>query len=159
MKNLSSWLIVFFMIMFWGFRVIVAITGQMGVEFMAKPYDVTAEIVLLFVVIVLVPFIFKRKLIGAIAYLGVYGWYFGGFGLLPNIMKIVNGETLGVNTYMDMFYALIAITIAVVAVFDILFDKARMKNPVNKETDWFYKNEQYDRKLDERADKNNYRTL
>ena len=25
--------------------------------------------------------------------------------------------------------------------------------------DWFYKNEQYDRKLDDRADKNNYRTL
>ena len=159
MKNLSSWLIVFFMIMFWGFRVIVAITGQMEVEFMAKPYDNIAEIVLLFVVLALVPFIFKRKLIASLIYLGVYGWYFGGNGIVPNVMKMINGETLGTNTYIDMFFALIAITIAVVSVFDILFDKARMKNPVNKETDWFYKNEQYDRKLDERADKNNYKTL
>ena len=159
MKNLSSWLIAFFIIIFWGFRVIVAITGQMGVEFMVKPYDNTAEIILLFVVLAIVPFIFKRKLLAAIALLGVYGWYFGFLGLLPNIMSIVNGETLGVDTYMSMFVALIAITLAFVALFDILFDKARMKNPVDKETDWFYKNEQYDRKLDERADKNNYRTL
>ena len=60
---------------------------------------------------------------------------------------------------MDMFVALIAIALPIAAVFDILLDKTRTKNPVNKETDWFYKNEQYDRKLDERADKNNYRTL
>ena len=159
MKNLSSWLIAFFIIMFWGFRVVVAITGQMGSEFVVKPYDNTAEIILLFVVLVLVPFIFKRKLIGALALLGVYGWYFGGFGLLPNIMGLINGEALGTTVYMDMFFALIAITLGVVAVFDILFDKARMKNPVDKKTDWFYKNEQYDRKLDERADKNNYKTL
>ena len=32
-------------------------------------------------------------------------------------------------------------------------------NPKDKKTDWFYTNEQYDRQLDERADKNNYRTL
>ena len=159
MKNLSSWLIVFFMIMFWGFRVIVAITGQMEVEFVTKPYDNIAEIVLLFIVIVLVPFIFKRKLIASFIYLGVYGWYFGANGIVPNVLKVINGETLNASICMAMFLALIAITIAIAAVFDILFDKARMKNPVNKETDWFYKNEQYDRKLDERADKNNYRTL
>ena len=32
-------------------------------------------------------------------------------------------------------------------------------NPKDKKTDWFYDNEQFDRKLDERADKNNYRTM
>ncbi|MBP3255838.1 MAG: hypothetical protein J6M60_05060 [Clostridia bacterium] len=159
MKNLSSWLIAFFIIAFWVFRVIVAITGQMGVEFMSKPYDNTAEIVLLFVVLALVPFIFKRKIFAALGLLVAYGWYFGFLGILPRIMQIINGETIGTNTYMDMFFALIGITLAIVAVFDILFDKARMKNPVDKETDWFYKNEQYDRKLDERADKNNYKTL
>ena len=158
MKNLSSWLIVMFIIMFWIFRVIVAVTGQMDVDFLIKPYDVTAEIILLFVVIAIVPFIFKRKIIAALIYLGTYGWYFGR-GLVENIISMTQGETLSANTYMDMFFALIAITLAVVSVFDILFDKARMKNPVNKDTDWFYKNEQYDRKLDERADKNNYRTL
>ena len=44
-------------------------------------------------------------------------------------------------------------------IFDLLLDKNRKAHPKDKKTDWFYKNEQYDRKLDDRADKNNYRTL
>lgn len=158
MKNLSSWLITFFIIIFWAFRVVVAIIGTMGTNSMIAPIDNTIEVILLFVVLLLVPFIFKRKVIAAIIYLLAYGWYFGR-GLMTNVLAIINGEVLSANTYMDMFIALIAIVLPIAAIFDILLDKARTKNPVNKETDWFYKNEQYDRKLDERADKNNYRTL
>ena len=158
MKNLSSWLIAFFIIMFWIFRVIVAVMGTMQAEFMVKPIDNNIEIILLFVVLALVPFIFKRKLWAGIVYLVAYGWYFGR-DLIKNILLMVNGEVLSADTYLQMFIALIAITLAIVAVFDILFDKSRKNNPVNKDTYWFYKNEQYDRKLDERADKNNYRTL
>lgn len=158
MKNLSSWLITFFIIIFWAFRVVVAIIGTMGTNSMIAPIDNTIEVILLFVVLLLVPFIFKRKVIAAIIYLLAYGWYFGR-GLMTNVLAIINEEVLSANTYMDMFIALIAIVLPIAALFDILFDKARTKNPVNKETDWFYKNEQYDRKLDERADKNNYRTL
>ena len=158
MKSLSSWLIVIFMIMFWAFRAIVAITDKMGVSFVTKPIDSTVEIVLLFIVLAIVPLIFKRKLIGGIAYLGLYGWYFGR-GLIENIVKMVNNETLSSQIYSDMFFALIGIVIPIVAIIDILLDKNRKINPVDKKTDWFYKNEEYDRKLDERADKNNYRTL
>lgn len=158
MKNLSSWLIAMFIIMYWLFRVVVAITGSMGIDFIVKPIDVNIEIVLLFVVLACVPFIFKRKMIGAIVYLVAYGWYFGR-GLIENVIKMINNETLSMQTYTEMFFALIAIALPLVALFDILFDKNRKKNPVDKKTDWFYKNEEYDRKLDERADKNNYRTL
>jgi len=158
MKNLSSWLITFFIIMFWAFRVIVAIMGTMETDFMIMPIDNNIEVVLLFVVLFLVPFIFKRKIWAAIIYLLAYGWYFGR-GLLTNLLSMINGETISAITYMDMFVALIAIALPIAAIFDILLDKSRMKNPVNKETDWFYKNEQYDRKLDDRADKNHYRTL
>lgn len=158
MKNLSSWLITIFIVMFWVFRIIVAITGSMGTEFMVKPVDNNIEIILLFVVLILVPFIFKRKLWAGILYLLAYGWYFGR-GLITNIMLMANGETLSSTTYLEMFVALIAIVLPIATVFDLIIDKSRMKNPINKETDWFYKNEQYDRKLDERADKNNYRTL
>ena len=42
---------------------------------------------------------------------------------------------------------------------DLLLDKNRKENPKDKKTDWFYKNEEFDRKLDDRADKNNYRTM
>ena len=51
MKNLSSWLIVMFILMFWLFRVIVAITGSMGLEFVTKPINNNVEIILLFVVL------------------------------------------------------------------------------------------------------------
>lgn len=156
MKNLSSYLIVIFMIMYWAFRIIVAATGSMGLDFFVKPIDNNIEIALLFIVLICVPFIFKRKLIGAIIYLVSYGWYFGR-GLLENVMRIINNETLTMQTYTDMFFSLIAIALPIVALFDILFDKSRKNNPVDKKTDWFYKNKQYDRELDERADKNNYR--
>ncbi len=158
MKNLSSWLISIFIIMFWVFRVIVAVTETVGSDFMIKPIDNNVEVILLFVVLALVPFIFKRKLWAAIVYLIAYGWYFGR-GLITNVIGMIGGETLSATVYMEMFVSLIALVLPIASIFDILLDKARTKNPVNKETDWFYKNEQYDRKLDERADKNNYRTL
>lgn len=158
MKNLSSWLITIFVMMYWLFRVVVAITGSMDMDFIVSPINTNIEIALLFVVLICIPFIFKRKLLGAIVYLGAYGWYFGR-GLIENIIKIINNETLSMQTYTDMFFALIGVALPILVLFDILLDKTRMKNPVDKKTDWFYKNEQYDRKLDERADKNNYRTL
>lgn len=158
MKNLSSWLIAFFMIIYWAFRVIVAITGSMGISFIIQPIDNNIEIALLFVALLCVPFLFKRKLLGAIVYLVSYGFYFGRF-LFTNTMQMIKGETLPIETYTNMFFSLIGIAIPLCALFDILLDKNRQKNPVDKKTDWFYKNKDYDRKLDERADKNNYRTM
>lgn len=158
MKNLSSWLITIFVMMYWLFRVVVAITGSMGIDFIVLPIDTNIEIALLFIVLICIPFIFKRKLLGAIVYLGAYGWYFGR-GLIENIIKLINNETLNMQTYTEMFFSLIGVALPILVLFDILLDKNRTKNPTDKKTDWFYKNEQYDRKLDERADKNNYRTL
>ena len=157
MKNLSSWLIAFFMIMYWGFRVVVAFMASLQMDFFIQPYDVNIEVALLFVVLLCVPFIFKRRLWAGIVYLVSYGWCLG-VPIFTGIMSMINGEQLSVDTYMQMFMAFIGVVIAIFAIFDILFDKSRKANPVDKKTDWFYKNEEFDRKLDERADKNNYRT-
>ena len=43
------------------------------------------------------------------------------------------------------------------SVMDIFLNKDRKGSTKDKKTDWFYTNEQYDRKLDERADKNQYK--
>ena len=59
MKNLSSWLITMFIIMFWILRLIIAITGTMDIDFVFKPIDNNIEVILLFVVLALIPFIFK----------------------------------------------------------------------------------------------------
>lgn len=40
---------------------------------------------------------------------------------------------------------------------DILVNKNRNLGSGTKKADWFYKNEDYDRKFDERADRNQYR--
>lgn len=158
MKNLSSWLISFFIIGFWIFRVVVAIMAQLNLSFMVTPIDLTTEIILLFAVIICIPFIYKRKMIGGIIYLGLYGWYFGQ-DILNSIINITNGETITAAEGFSLFISLIGIILAVVNIFDILLDKGRKANPIDKKTDWFYKNKEFDRKLDDRADKNNYRTM
>ena len=63
-----------------------------------------------------------------------------------------------IEIYTNLFFDAIGILIPFVALIDVLLDKNRKLNPTDKKTDWFYKNKDYDRKLDERADKNNYRT-
>ena len=88
MKNLSSWLITMFIIMFWILRLIIAITGTLDIEFTFKPIDNNIEVILLFVVLALIPFIFKRKIWAAIVYLIGYGYYFGR-GLIENIMPTI----------------------------------------------------------------------
>ncbi len=157
MKDLRSWLITFFIIMFWAFRIMVALNSGGNNEFMVKPIDNTVEIALLFIVLALVPFIFKRKIWAAVIYLLAYGWYFGR-GLFTNTMSMIGGETLGPNTYLDMLISFVGVVLPIATVFDILIGKIQ-KAPESKATEWYYDNKKYDRELDERADKNNYRTL
>ena len=66
---------------------------------------------------------------------------------------------MGLNDYTALIISLIGIILPLAVILDLLADKNRKAHPTDKKTDWFYKNEEYDRKLDDRADKNNYRTL
>ena len=66
---------------------------------------------------------------------------------------------MDIGVYTNLFMSVIGMILAIAVMIDLLADKNRKNNPKDKKTDWFYKNEQYDRKLDDRADKNNYRTL
>ncbi len=157
MKNLSSWLIAMFAFMFWGFRVVTAVLYSIGMEFVAEPMDLTIEIVLLFVTFICICFIAKRKLIPTTIYLVAHGLYYGTY-LYQGIMSLSEG-TGTLNSYISLLVALVGVAIPVMAFFDVLLDKSRKAHPVDKQTDWFYKNKQYDRQMDERADKNQYRTL
>ena len=83
--------------------------------------------------------------------------YYGVY-IYQNIEAIIN-QSGSLDLYMGLFVCLIAVIIPLVAFFDVLLDKNRKANPVDKQTDWFYKNKEFDRKMDDRADKNQYRTL
>lgn len=158
MKSVGSYLLVFFMIMFWVFRIIVALTGTMGIDFAFQPLNLNIEIILLFVTLVCVILVVKRKLIGGIIYLIGYGMYFG-VDLYNTVKLLMSGATLEITQYASVLISFIGIVLPICVVFELLLDKNRKEHPVDKKTDWFYKNEQFDRKLDDRADKNNYRTM
>jgi len=156
MKSVSSYLLLFFMIMFWIFRIVVAFTTSMGMEIGFTPLDMNMEIILLFVTLLCVLLITKRKLLGAIIYVISYGMYFG-VDVYNNIMKILDGAVLTLQEGSNLLMSFIGIVIPIAVLFDLLIDKNRKAHPVDKKTDWFYKNEQYDRKIDERADQNQYK--
>ena len=163
MKNFSTWILVMFMAMFWAFRIVVAVTYELGANFGGiEPFNQALEIILLFVVLVCMLLIIKRKIVGALIYLAAYGMYFGT-SLITGITTLITATSdvsiSNAGMYLNTFISLIGIIIPIAVLFDLLLDQNRKANPKNKKTDWFYNNEQFDRKMDDRADQNNYRTL
>ena len=157
MKNFSTWMLVMVMVMFWVFRVIVAVMPEFGTTLGGiAPLNQNLEIILSFVVLVCIVLIVRRKLIGALIYLLAYGMYFG-VDVINNIQTVLNGASM--ETALNVYISIIGIILPIAVLADLLLDKGRKANPKDKKTDWFYNNEQFDRKLDERSDKNNYRTL
>ncbi len=160
MKSLISWLLVLFMAMFWVFRVIVAVSAQFGREFGGFiVFNNTTEMVLLFVDLFCFILIVKRKLIGGIIFLAGYGWYFGSY-IINNLIPALSSED-GVDMviFQNSIIGILGIIIALCIVINIAFEKVKLRHFTDKKTDWYFDDDKYDRKLDDRADKNQYRTL
>ena len=160
MKNMASWLITVFIVTFWIFRLVVAFLASMDIDTGFNPTDMMSEITVLFVSFFSILLIIKRHIIGAILYATAYGFYFGA-SAFKGIMDIISANGV-VSMYIQggvgMLVSLVAIFLAIAVLVDLLFNKDRAEEKDNKETHWFYKNKKYERKLDERADKNQYRT-
>lgn len=153
---LISYLITMFAGLFWIFRVVVAVTTSLNIDIGFTPVDLTAEIVMLFVALFCLVLIVRRHLIGAILYIVSYGWYFGK-DIVAVLAQVQSGASLTPIQALNVFVAFVAIIIALATVVDIGINKSRKGTTKNKKTDWFYKNEQFDREYDERADRNNYK--
>lgn len=157
MKNFSTWMLVMFMILFWILRIIVAVSAELNWDLGAlKPLNQQVEIILLFVVLVCVILVVKRKMLGGLIYLLAYGMYFG-VDIVNNLQTLISAVESNID--MNLLLSLIGMILPISVLLDLLMDKSRKNHPKDKKTDWFYDNEQFDRKMDERADKNNYRTL
>ena len=158
MKSLSSWLLVMFMGMFWVFRIVVAFQAQYGQDFGGFiAFNLTIEVILLFLTIVCMALVLRRNIIGGIIYLGAYGYYFGGYILTNSLPSLLNGETLSIATLQNTMVSAVGLIIALLVFFDLLIARVRRRDPKDKKTDWYFQNDKYDRKYDERADKNEYR--
>ena len=159
MKKFSTYLLVVFMMLFWILRIIITLASQLGKSFMGVvPMNETFEIAILFLTLLCVVLIVKRKMIGSLLYLTIHAIYFGG-DVTNKLNILARNETLTLAQSTEFMFSMIGIILPLAVLLDLLLDKNRKMNPKDEKTDWFYKNEQFDRKLDDRADKNNYRTM
>lgn len=157
MKSLMSYLLVMLMGIFWLFRLVVAFTASIGINIGFQPINMVTEIILLFVVFVCILLVAKEKILGALIYLGAHIMYFG-VDLYNSLMPMIsNGGAGTLEDYTKVGVSFIAIVLPIAVLFMMLMEKNRTAHPVDKKTDWFYKNDEFDRKLDERADQNEYR--
>lgn len=155
MTSVFSYLITMFGGMFWIFRAIVAVTYSLSIDFPVTPLNFTIEIILLFATLVCMIFIIKRNIIGALVYFVSYGFYFGT-DLYNGVMSIINGQPI-VSDYLTLFVSFLGVLIPFLTVMDIFLNKNRSGAAKDKKTDWFYKNKDYDRQYDDRADRNQYK--
>lgn len=159
MKKFSTYLLVMFMIVFWIIRIIITLASQLGKDFMGiVPINEFFEITILFATLLCLILIVKRKLIGSLLYLVLHAIYFGG-DITSKLGILANNGSLNLTQSTELLFSMLGIILPLAVLIDLLLDKNRKLNPKDKKTDWFYKNEEFDRKLDDRADKNNYRTM
>ena len=161
MSNFSTWLLAIFMVMFWLFRAIVALCTQFQIDLLGiVAYDFNWEVTISFVTLLCIILVVKRKMIGSLLYLMLYGVYFGEH-LITNIMSIVGGTSgLTMDLSLNLIFDLVAVALAIFVLLDMLVDKGRKANPIDRKTDWYFKNEKYDEELkarDQREDKNEYK--
>lgn len=155
MTSVFSYLITMIAGIFWLIRVIISVCYTMGVELGIEPFNLEFEVITLFISLACFILIIKRNLIGALIYFIVNGFYFGD-DLIKGITHIINGETAGIN-YLSLFLSFLGVIIPILIIFDVIFNKDGKNGSADKKTDWFFRNKQYDRKHDERADENQYK--
>lgn len=140
---------------FWLFRVIVSLMYTAESNFPIVPLNMTFEIIVLFITFVCIILIAKRKMLGAVIYLITHCAYFG-IDAYKNIQAIVEGTPQTAN-YISLFISAIAVIIPVIAIMDIGLKSGKKGSSKNRKTDWFYGTTEYDRNMDDRADKNQYK--
>lgn len=158
MKDLKSWLLLFFGILFWIFRIIVAIYTQSEETFGGfVAFDLKIEIILLFVTVLSFIFIAKRNILGGILYTVTYCYYFGGYFITNVVLVLVEGNQVDNAVMQNGLVSLVGVLISVCTLFDIFFEKMKKKKYSDSKTDWFFNNKDTDRQMDDRADKNQYK--
>lgn len=153
----STMLLIMFAVMFWIFRVVIAIVTQMGVDFLGIiSWNLTYEIILIFVTVISLILIGKKKLIGSIVYLISYLLYFGT-DILNRVGELTNDGGMTLENTSNVFISFLGIILAITVFSDAIILKARKGKTKKQKTDWFYGNKDFDRQFDERADRNEYK--
>ena len=126
MTTLFSYLLTFFAILFWFFRLITALLFQLEIPFFSVPFNLEAEILVLFLSIPCILLVIKRSIVGAICYVAIYCYYFGI--MLYNyiiIMGVLEGDIL---SSVNILLIASGILISILTFFDILLNIFKDRN-------------------------------
>ena len=142
------------------FRIAVTLSSQFGGDFGGFiVFNNTLEIALLFFTLVCFILIIKRVIWGAILYLVANCLYFGGY-IVQNLFPALGSEGgIDMIVLQNSVVGALGIVLALCIVIDIAVQKINTKHFSDDKTDWYFNNDKYDRQMDDRADKNQYRTL
>ena len=154
MKAMSHYLSAIFMGIYWVFRIVVSYMHATGKDFIVTPLNPIVEIVLLFITLVCIILVISNKKIGGLIYGISYIAYFGA-DVINTVVPQIKNYSFDFNMSMNTMFAVVAVVLAIIVLISMLADDIKPKQ--QKKTDWFYENKDYERKLDDRADKNHYK--
>lgn len=149
--ELLSYMVNMFAIMFWLFRVYVALMVSSGSEIQFTTPGLELEINVIFITLISIFMIFKRNLIFASIYLGTY------FAFFTYGIALMNGNISTNKQLLNAMVMIAGIIIALLNFLDVMFNKNRKGSTKDNKTDWFYATDKYEREYDERADRNQYK--
>jgi len=149
--ELLSYMVNMFAIMFWLFRVYVALMVSSGSEIQFTTPGLELEITVIFITLISIFMIFKRNLIFASIYLGTY------FAFFTYGIALMNGNISTNKQLLNAMVMIAGIIIALLNFLDVMFNKNRKGSTKDNKTDWFYATDKYEREIDERADRNQYK--
>lgn len=156
MRTFANWMTVMFMVMHWIFRITVAYMAATGREFIVTPINFEIEVALLFITFICIVLTIKRNKFGGIIYLTTYMLYFGA-DIYSQIKPLITGMQFSLDIGMNLFTSILAVILSIAVMIDLLSDN--VKRVDDKKTEWFYANQDLDKKTDDRDDKNNYRIM
>ena len=149
--ELISYMVNMFAIMFWLFRVYVALMISGGSEIPFTTPGIEIEIAVIFITLISIFMIFRRNLIFASIYLGTY------FAFFTYGIALMNGNISTNTQLLNAMLMILGILIALLNFLDVMFNKNRKGSTKDNKTDWFYATDKYEREFDERADRNQYK--
>ena len=116
---LYSYMLVTFAIVFWLFRVAVAITTTLNLDFFFAPLNVNVEITLSFITLFCLIFICRRNIIAGLIYLISYLAYFGVFAYKTISVMISGNAIITLENYVNLVVSIFAILLAFLTFLDI----------------------------------------